>query len=180
MELVLTPVADDVCVAPQLDPAAMKALLKTLIDNGGRVVDVMHGGPAGEDAARMQRLLERRGQLRLQPLPVLAQEGLAVAGAGPLRQGQPHPALRYDQAHAPRARIKARRRFVQHQNLRLHRKHCGNGNALLLAHAQQPRIALALVFRHVERNAEQIGRGYRAGDGYDVDGTEEEQDEEID
>jgi aryl-alcohol dehydrogenase-like predicted oxidoreductase len=39
--------------ARQTDPAAMKALLKTLIDNGGRVVDVMHGGPAGEDAARM-------------------------------------------------------------------------------------------------------------------------------
>jgi aryl-alcohol dehydrogenase-like predicted oxidoreductase len=39
--------------ARQTDPAAMKALLETLIDNGGRVVDVMHGGPAGEDAARM-------------------------------------------------------------------------------------------------------------------------------
>ena len=39
--------------ARQTDPATMKALLKTLIDNGGRVVDVMHGGPAGEDAARM-------------------------------------------------------------------------------------------------------------------------------
>jgi aryl-alcohol dehydrogenase-like predicted oxidoreductase len=39
--------------ARQTDPAAMKALLKTLIDNGGRVVDVMHGGPAGEDGARM-------------------------------------------------------------------------------------------------------------------------------
>ena len=38
--------------ARQTDPAAMKALLKTLIDNGGRVVDVMHGGPAGEEAAR--------------------------------------------------------------------------------------------------------------------------------
>ncbi len=39
--------------ARQTAPAAMKALLRTLIDNGGRVVDVMHGGPAGEDAARM-------------------------------------------------------------------------------------------------------------------------------
>ena len=39
--------------ARQTDPAAMKALLETLLDNGGRVVDVMHGGPAGEDAARM-------------------------------------------------------------------------------------------------------------------------------
>ena len=39
--------------ARQTDPAAMNALLKTLIDNGGRVVDVLHGGPAGEDAARM-------------------------------------------------------------------------------------------------------------------------------
>jgi aryl-alcohol dehydrogenase-like predicted oxidoreductase len=39
--------------ARQTDPAAMKALLKTLLDNGGRVVDVMHGGPAGEDGARM-------------------------------------------------------------------------------------------------------------------------------
>ena len=39
--------------ARQTDAAQMKALLKTLVDNGGRVVDVMHGGPAGEDAARM-------------------------------------------------------------------------------------------------------------------------------
>jgi aryl-alcohol dehydrogenase-like predicted oxidoreductase len=39
--------------ARQTDPATMKALLKTLVDNGGRVADVMHGGPAGEDAARM-------------------------------------------------------------------------------------------------------------------------------
>lgn len=38
--------------ARQTDPATMKTLLKTLIDNGGRVVDVMHGGPAGEEAAR--------------------------------------------------------------------------------------------------------------------------------
>jgi aryl-alcohol dehydrogenase-like predicted oxidoreductase len=38
--------------ARQTDPATMKALLKTLLDNGGRVVDVLHGGPAGEDAAR--------------------------------------------------------------------------------------------------------------------------------
>ena len=38
--------------ARQAEPAAMKALLKTLLDNGGRVVDVLHGGPAGEDAAR--------------------------------------------------------------------------------------------------------------------------------
>jgi aryl-alcohol dehydrogenase-like predicted oxidoreductase len=34
------------------DPAALKEILKTLLDNGGRVVDVLHGGPAGEQAAR--------------------------------------------------------------------------------------------------------------------------------
>jgi aryl-alcohol dehydrogenase-like predicted oxidoreductase len=34
------------------DPAAIKEVLKTLLDNGGRVVDVLHGGPAGEDGAR--------------------------------------------------------------------------------------------------------------------------------
>ncbi|HVL66143.1 MAG TPA: aldo/keto reductase [Vicinamibacterales bacterium] len=38
--------------ARQTDPVTMKALLKTLLDNGGRVVDVLHGGPAGEEAAR--------------------------------------------------------------------------------------------------------------------------------
>jgi aryl-alcohol dehydrogenase-like predicted oxidoreductase len=38
--------------ARQTDQATMKALLKTLADNGGKVVDVLHGGPAGEDAAR--------------------------------------------------------------------------------------------------------------------------------
>jgi len=34
------------------DPAALKEVLKTLIDNGGRVVDVLHGGPAGEQGVR--------------------------------------------------------------------------------------------------------------------------------
>src|SRR6188474_1928512 len=34
------------------DPAALKEVLKTLLDNGGRVVDVLHGGPAGEQGAR--------------------------------------------------------------------------------------------------------------------------------
>ena len=38
--------------ARQTTPDAMKALLRTLLDNGGRVVDVLHGGPAGEEAAR--------------------------------------------------------------------------------------------------------------------------------
>jgi aryl-alcohol dehydrogenase-like predicted oxidoreductase len=34
------------------DPAALKEVLKALLDNGGRVVDVLHGGPAGERGAR--------------------------------------------------------------------------------------------------------------------------------
>ena len=34
------------------DPAALKDVLKTLLDNGGKVVDVLHGGPAGEQGAR--------------------------------------------------------------------------------------------------------------------------------
>jgi aryl-alcohol dehydrogenase-like predicted oxidoreductase len=34
------------------DGAAIKEILKTLADNGGRVVDVLHGGPPGEQAAR--------------------------------------------------------------------------------------------------------------------------------
>ena len=33
------------------DVAAMKAVFKTYLDNGGKVVDVMHGGPAGEQSA---------------------------------------------------------------------------------------------------------------------------------
>jgi len=37
---------------PPADPAAIKDVLKTLLDNGGRVVDVLHGGPAVEDATR--------------------------------------------------------------------------------------------------------------------------------
>ena len=36
----------------EADNAAMKEILKTLLDNGGRVVDVLHGGPAGEQAGR--------------------------------------------------------------------------------------------------------------------------------
>jgi aryl-alcohol dehydrogenase-like predicted oxidoreductase len=34
------------------EPAALKEVLKALLDNGGKVVDVLHGGPAGEQAAR--------------------------------------------------------------------------------------------------------------------------------
>jgi aryl-alcohol dehydrogenase-like predicted oxidoreductase len=34
------------------DVAAMKAVLKTFLDNGGKVVDVLHGGLAGEQSAR--------------------------------------------------------------------------------------------------------------------------------
>jgi aryl-alcohol dehydrogenase-like predicted oxidoreductase len=34
------------------DVAAIRAVLKTFLDNGGKVVDVMHGGPAGEQSAR--------------------------------------------------------------------------------------------------------------------------------
>jgi len=36
----------------EADSAAMKELLKTLLANSGKVVDVMHGGPPGEQAAR--------------------------------------------------------------------------------------------------------------------------------
>jgi len=34
------------------DGAAIKEVLRTLLDNGGRVVDVLHGGPPGEQGAR--------------------------------------------------------------------------------------------------------------------------------
>jgi diketogulonate reductase-like aldo/keto reductase len=34
------------------DGAAIRDILKTLAANGGKVVDVLHGGPAGEEAAR--------------------------------------------------------------------------------------------------------------------------------
>ena len=34
------------------ESAALKEVLKTLVDNGGKVVDVLHGGPAGEQGAR--------------------------------------------------------------------------------------------------------------------------------
>jgi len=36
----------------QTDGAAIKEVLKTLVDNGGTVVDVLHGGPPGEQGAR--------------------------------------------------------------------------------------------------------------------------------
>ena len=34
------------------DGAAIKEVLKTLVDNGGKMVDVLHGGPPGEQGAR--------------------------------------------------------------------------------------------------------------------------------
>lgn len=34
------------------DSAAIQAVLRTLVDHGGRVVDVLHGGPEGEKGAR--------------------------------------------------------------------------------------------------------------------------------
>jgi aryl-alcohol dehydrogenase-like predicted oxidoreductase len=36
----------------EADNAAMKEILKTLLSNSGKVIDVLHGGPAGELAAR--------------------------------------------------------------------------------------------------------------------------------
>jgi aryl-alcohol dehydrogenase-like predicted oxidoreductase len=36
----------------EADHAAMKDILKTFTGNGGRVIDVLHGGPLGEQAAR--------------------------------------------------------------------------------------------------------------------------------
>ena len=36
----------------EADNAAMKEILKTFLANGGKVVDVLHGGPAGEQAGR--------------------------------------------------------------------------------------------------------------------------------
>jgi aryl-alcohol dehydrogenase-like predicted oxidoreductase len=36
----------------EADNPTMKEILNTVLDNGGRVVDVLHGGPAGENAAR--------------------------------------------------------------------------------------------------------------------------------
>ena len=36
----------------EADEAAMREILKTFLSNGGKVVDVMHGGPAGEESAR--------------------------------------------------------------------------------------------------------------------------------
>jgi aryl-alcohol dehydrogenase-like predicted oxidoreductase len=37
---------------PPVDPAGYKEVLKTLLDNGGKVVDVLHGGPPVEQGAR--------------------------------------------------------------------------------------------------------------------------------
>jgi aryl-alcohol dehydrogenase-like predicted oxidoreductase len=37
---------------PPADPAAYKELLKTLLDSGGRIIDVLHGGPPVEQAVR--------------------------------------------------------------------------------------------------------------------------------
>ena len=37
---------------PPADPAAYKEILKTYLDNGGRVVDVLHGGPPVEQGVR--------------------------------------------------------------------------------------------------------------------------------
>src|SRR6187549_3338351 len=37
---------------PPVDPASYKEVLKTLLDNAGKVVDVLHGGPAVEDGVR--------------------------------------------------------------------------------------------------------------------------------
>jgi aryl-alcohol dehydrogenase-like predicted oxidoreductase len=34
------------------EPAALEEVLSTLVDHGGKVVDVLHGGPAGEQGAR--------------------------------------------------------------------------------------------------------------------------------
>jgi aryl-alcohol dehydrogenase-like predicted oxidoreductase len=38
---------------PPADPAAYKEILKAVVDNGGRMVDVLHGGPAVEQGVRL-------------------------------------------------------------------------------------------------------------------------------
>ncbi len=38
--------------ARKADPAAIQEVLKPLLESGGKVVDVLHGGPAGEQGAR--------------------------------------------------------------------------------------------------------------------------------
>lgn len=47
-----TPVPGAPFKSEATDVPAAKAVLKAFIDNGGRVVDVLHGGPIGEEAAR--------------------------------------------------------------------------------------------------------------------------------
>src|SRR6187551_2527521 len=46
-----TPAPGPIPPMPTDIPAA-RAVLKVFLDNGGRVVDVLHGGPIGENAAR--------------------------------------------------------------------------------------------------------------------------------
>ena len=57
---------------PPGDAAATKEVLKTLLDNGGKVVDVLHAGPAIEESARAAK------ELLFGPIPVEFPVSLAV------------------------------------------------------------------------------------------------------
>src|SRR5215217_2992445 len=74
------------------DVPAAKEVLKTFLDNGGRVVDVLHGGPVGEQAARTaanelgtQNKFFWTTPLALAPIPTLPGVGQPKPDAAAVR-----------------------------------------------------------------------------------------------
>ena len=70
------------------DVAAIKEVLKTFLDNGGKVVDVLHGGPAAEQGARTAAGARDSGQVLLDD----ALEPRAPAQPGSGAPPKPDPA----------------------------------------------------------------------------------------
>ena len=71
--------------ARSLDPAAIKEVIKTLIDNGGKVVDTVHGGPEVRELVGTVA-----SELGFQD-KIFWATGLLVTGGGPGGQGQGGP-----------------------------------------------------------------------------------------
>lgn len=86
--------------AKTLDDAEIKATLETLVDNGGAVVDTVHGGPPVREL--VGRLVEELGIQK----KIFSSTGLLVAGSSPPPPGTSGPPPKVDPA-AVKAEVEA-------------------------------------------------------------------------
>lgn len=110
--------------ARSADNAALKKVLETLVDRGGKVVDTLHGGPAGEQAAG-----KAAGELRIQDRLFWA---TALAVRIPTLPGHAGPPPKVEAA-AVRAQAEAKMATLQVKKVDLFQVMAGSDIATHLA-----------------------------------------------